>query len=61
MERCPKCHKFRVNYEGNGIYRCLWKACGYTTNNSTDIINAKHPIKHQKFIDTINKKEVSRD
>ena len=56
MLRCPKCHKFDVEYD-NGVWRCLWRDCLFVTKDYNEIKNAKHPIrKFYKFIKSIKKK-----
>jgi len=57
MDRCPKCHRFGIEYACSGFYQCVWKGCGYLTMDYADIENAEHPIRFQKFIDSITKKE----
>ena len=57
MDRCPKCHRFGVEIDIlSNIYKCLWKRCDFMTSDYSDITKAKHPIKFQKFIDSIRKK-----
>lgn len=56
MCRCPKCHRFGIEYIRNGFWECLWSGCGYITSNYEEILNAKHPIRFKSFIKTIKTK-----
>ncbi len=58
MLRCPKCHRFGVEYRGNGFWGCLWMDCLHITSNYQEITNAKHPRRRfSKFIKSLKKKQ----
>ena len=57
MKRCPKCHRFGVEFDPyNHMERCLWKDCLWVNHDNINIDKIKHPIRFQKFMDNIKKK-----
>lgn len=55
-KRCPKCHRFGVECY-NGYETCLWRDCLWVNKDGIDLDKVKHPIRFQKFINTITKKK----
>jgi len=55
MNRCPKCHRFGIEYEGREFWRCLWRDCLHLCSFK-EIEKAIHPIRFKKFIKSITKK-----
>ena len=54
MKRCPKCHRFGIEYDASiGMERCLWDDCSWLNKNNIDVDKVKHPIRFKKFIDSI--------
>lgn len=55
MKRCPKCHRFGIDYSNIGHEQCPWKDCLWINSKNIDLNKVKHPIKFKKFIDSISK------
>lgn len=57
MKRCPKCHRFGVEYDPYfGFEVCLWNDCKWINNKHIDVDKTKHPRKFQEFAKMFFKK-----
>ena len=57
MYRCPKCHRFGVEYSMYGVLQCIWNDCLYRPFNMEEVLKAKHPIRFHDFIKAIKRKK----
>ncbi len=58
MKRCPKCHGFGVKYDPSmKAEKCLCIDCLWVNKDNIDEDKVEHPIRFQKFINAISKKE----
>ena len=58
MKRCPKCHRFGIEYDPYiNSERCLWKDCSWINHNNIDVDKVNHGIRFKKFIRSIGRRQ----
>ncbi len=57
MKRCPKCHRFGVEYDPyTGAERCLWEDCLWVNKDKIDLDQIPSKPNYIKFRDGIKVK-----